>query len=151
MEQFYNKIVRYLGETKEKFNLEHGKEYEVTHTIGNRVGLLIRKTENGRLLVSVDSSKVEIIGVKDSTVIPYSVLLYENRPVGLRFQEKEHFYDVELDALKGFDIKRLKGFKTQSLILHGDVLVTEEEVSRNFLVTDKSSDKNFVQLVKSFF
>jgi len=79
------------------------------------------------------------------TLKVHSVLIFEGKPVGVRFKHGDAFGDVELEKLKGVSIEALKKLKAQKLIPHGDLLVTEEELKNNVIVQDFSSRPDFVE------
>lgn len=137
MEHFYDKKVKYIGHTSK--TLEHGKTYDVSHTYAGNVAVITGKNK----FTSTASSNFEIVGENEKSIQVHALLMYENQILGVRFKENEKYYDVEGSALTGVTTQHLKGYKIQTLKPHGDLLITDEELNNNIIVSDKSKDKDF--------
>lgn len=74
----------------------------------------------------------------------YCVLTYNRNPVGVRILINGNtFADIAIDAIKGVTKDKLKKLNVESLIEHGNLLVTKDELTRGYAVIDKSTDTNF--------
>lgn len=77
----------------------------------------------------------------------FSVLVHENKPVGVRFMEDVTYFDIELSRFKGEKLSLLKGVRQEKLVDHNGLLITRMERDGNSLVDDYSNNAEYVSYI----
>lgn len=78
----------------------------------------------------------------------YSVLMLNKKVAGVRFQSSDGLVcDVEMEKLHGVKKSMLSDYRQDELIPHENLLVTEEELDGDVVVTDNSENNRYINTV----
>lgn len=82
-------------------------------------------------------------------ILLYSLLVYNGKVVGVRFDRKGELVDVSVSKLGDVDRSRLTGLLVEEVRDYNGVLISEQEYRNNAHVKDGSNDESFVIYVRN--